>query len=93
MPRENDRKRAERYGVLYEPVNRQQVFSRDGWVCQLCGKPVDPELLWPALLSKSLDHRIPMAKGGPHTEGNCQLAHLICNVRKGAALLAQGVME
>ena len=33
----NDRKRACRAGVYYEPVNRIKVFDRDGWCCQVCG--------------------------------------------------------
>jgi 5-methylcytosine-specific restriction endonuclease McrA len=30
-----------------------------------------------------LDHIIPVADGGEHTEANCQCAHHRCNMRKG----------
>lgn len=31
----------------------------------------------------SLDHVIPMSKGGAHSYANTQLAHWLCNVTKG----------
>lgn len=68
-----------------EPVNRQAIFERDGWICQLCGKPVDPELKWPNVMSASVDHIRPLSLGGKHTTENVQLTHLGCNSRKSAA--------
>ena len=38
---------------------------------------------YPNRWSASIDHRIPLSKGGRHGPNNCQLAHWICNVRKG----------
>lgn len=32
------RKRAQRYGVDYEPFNRTDVFDRDGWRCGICAR-------------------------------------------------------
>jgi 5-methylcytosine-specific restriction endonuclease McrA len=34
--------------------------------------------------SKSFDHVIPLAKGGPHSMDNVKLSHFGCNSRKGA---------
>jgi 5-methylcytosine-specific restriction endonuclease McrA len=59
---------------------RRAIFERDGWICQLCGAPVDPELTNPHPGSASIDHRDP---GGPHDPTNWQTAHLACNVSKG----------
>lgn len=86
LPGPTHRARARRYGVEYEPVASRKVFDRDGWICQLCGEDVDPELAYPDPMSASLDHTVPMSKGGPHTYGNTQLAHWWCNVLKGDAL-------
>lgn len=61
-----------------------EVFQRDGWVCGLCGVAVDPEPKWPDPMSASLDHIKPLVAGGEHSRQNTQLAHWICNVRKGA---------
>jgi 5-methylcytosine-specific restriction endonuclease McrA len=68
----------------YEEFTDAEIFERDEWVCQLCHLPVDPDLKWPDPLSKSLDHIVPLAAGGHHLRSNCQLAHVTCNVRKGA---------
>jgi 5-methylcytosine-specific restriction endonuclease McrA len=45
---------------------------------------VDRELRWPDPDSGSLDHVIPLIAGGEHSRENTQLAHWLCNVRKGA---------
>ena len=70
--------------VSGEVFAREDVYERDGWVCQLCGKPVDRGLEWPDPFSASLDHVVPVSAGGEHSLLNCQLAHLRCNQAKGA---------
>jgi hypothetical protein len=65
-----------------EKFGDREIFERDGWVCGLCSKPVDPDLQHPDPMSASLDHRTPIAKGGGHTRANVQLAHLRCNLSK-----------
>lgn len=35
-------------------------------------------------MGASLDHIIPLSRGGHHTADNVQAAHLACNHRKGA---------
>lgn len=71
------RDRAEMYGVPWEKFTREAVFERDGWVCGICGDPVSPTATGP--MKVSLDHIIPMSKGGGHTWDNVQCAHLRCN--------------
>jgi predicted nucleic acid-binding Zn ribbon protein len=61
-----------------------EVYDRDSWVCGICLGPVDQEIRWPDLMSASLDHVMPLVAGGQHTPENTQIAHWICNVRKGA---------
>lgn len=78
------RKRARSFGVEYEPVNKRRVFDRDRWMCGICGLKVDRRLTHPDPMVASLDHVVPMSKGGGHTYANTQCSHLICNVRKGA---------
>ena len=68
----------------YEPVDRVAVFDRDGWCCGVCNEPIDKALAWPEPMSVSLDHKIPMVRGGGHTEENCQATHLWCNIMKAA---------
>lgn len=65
-----------------EDFKDEEIFERDGWVCQLCFESVDKALPWPHLMSKTLDHVMPVVRGGAHTRANTQLAHLRCNVSK-----------
>lgn len=64
------------------PVRMAEIRQRDADTCGLCGDPVGNER-WPHPLSPSLDHVVPLSRGGAHDPDNVQLAHLSCNVRKG----------
>ena len=87
--------RAIRYGVEYHDIDRQEVFERDGWRCQLCHCKVNRK----ALRSKTtgrlhprnahLDHIVPFAAGGAHTIDNVQCLCLRCNVSKGKQKIGQ----
>lgn len=72
----------------HERFTDAEIFERDGWICKLCGEPVDESIAYPNPKSASLDHVLPIAKGGGHTRANCQLAHLGCNSRKRDRLVA-----
>jgi len=69
-------------GARSERFKPIAIFERDGWICQLCQEPVDPERIFPDQLSASLDHKVPLSLGGDHTAANSQLAHLACNIRR-----------
>lgn len=75
-------RRARKYGVEYERFLNVEVFDRDDWTCQLCADPIDPALKWPEPGSVSLDHIVPLSRGGGHTRVNSQAAHIGCNWRK-----------
>jgi len=60
-------------------VIRKDIYKRDNWICQICGKKVKRDLSFPDPLSASIDHIIPLANGGTHEPKNVQLAHFICN--------------
>ena len=62
------------------------VLERDGWVCQLCGEPTDRKVRWPHPMYPTIDHIIPVSKGGKHEEINLQCAHAQCNIRKQATM-------
>lgn len=65
------------------PVRRGVIAARDRYTCGICFDPVSMDLQWPHPLSPSLDHVIPLTKGGMHDPSNVQLAHLGCNTAKG----------
>lgn len=78
------RRRARVRAVSVEDFTFNEIADRDRWTCGICGGPVDPRLSWPDQMSQSLDHVVPIAVGGRHVRENVQLAHLVCNMRKGA---------
>ncbi|WP_376767574.1 HNH endonuclease [Micromonospora profundi] len=78
----NDFRRARVWGVDAERFERSEIFERDGWICQICWEPVDRQVTWPHPKSASLDHIIPISKGGPHTRANVRLADLRCNLKR-----------
>lgn len=76
-------RRARERGAHAEVFDRIEVFERDGYVCHLCGDMTDPEAAYPALNMPTLDHVVPLARGGHHTRANSKTAHLLCNSLKG----------
>lgn len=62
--------------------NRERIM-RTQTVCGICGKPVDFSLKYPHPMSATVDHIIPVSKGGHPTDiDNLQLAHRCCNRAK-----------
>lgn len=76
------KRKALKLGNGHEPYSRAEIFERDNWTCQLCGDPLDMTAKSPAPFSPSIDHVVPLVKGGPDTPANVQAAHLVCNCRK-----------
>lgn len=65
------------------PIVPREVFERDGWMCGICSEPVDAGRRYPDPQSASLDHVVPLSRGGGHILSNVQCAHLFCNLSKG----------
>lgn len=69
--------------VVVELFDREQVFERDGWTCQRCGQAVSLEVDALDPNSATVDHVIPLSRGGEHTVANAQCLCLRCNSIKG----------
>lgn len=79
------KKRAERYGVKYEPINVRYVYNRDEWTCYLCGINVKTYNHRKYMKDRaSIDHVVPISKGGDHTYSNVMTCCVACNIRKGS---------
>ena len=65
-----------------EKIDRQFIYERDKGICQICFKHCRKK-------DMSIDHVVPLSKGGNHTKQNCVLAHRSCNSRKGAKNIQQ----
>jgi 5-methylcytosine-specific restriction endonuclease McrA len=67
-------------------LNVRELAQRDGTDCALCLKPVDMSLRKSdpgGFMCPSIDHITPRSRGGLDEAANLQLAHLLCNIRKG----------
>lgn len=84
LRRKTQERRARTRGATIERVERDEIGERDGWICGICGLSINRNLKHPDPDSPSLDHIVPLALGGEHTEANTQISHLYCNTVKGA---------
>lgn len=76
------KRRALKLGIGHEPYKDGYIFERDGWVCGICDRKINRRLKHPNPLSPSIDHIVPLSKGGNDNLTNVQAAHLRCNVGK-----------
>lgn len=78
-------RRARKAGTAPKEIfSRDEIGERDGWICWLCGEPIDRSLKWPDPRSASMDHVVALASGGAHARSNVRIAHLRGNIRRGA---------
>jgi 5-methylcytosine-specific restriction endonuclease McrA len=77
----NRRRRVAIAGGRVEKIDIGEVYARDGGRCHICRKHV-------ARAQATLDHLVPVSKGGDHVILNVRVAHRSCNSRRGAGRLA-----
>lgn len=80
-----------RTAMVDPDISLDGLFRRDRGVCAICGEPCeysDHEERDGFFIAgdkyPSVDHIVPLAKGGLHSWDNVQLAHFKCNTLKGA---------
>lgn len=73
-------RRARNRSAFVADVKLFEIADRDKWICQLCKKKVSRSATFAR--QATLDHVIPISKGGLHEPANCQLAHFDCNSKK-----------
>lgn len=72
-------RRARERGARTEPYSLPQIAKRDHYRCGLCHKRVAMTKTVPHAKAPTIDHIIPLSKGGDDIKANVQLAHFICN--------------
>lgn len=83
------RRRARKRAVASDSVALAGLLSDQDSFCYLCGEHIDDALAYPHPLSGSIDHVIPLVRGGSGLRENLRAAHLACNLRKGTKLLEE----
>ena len=81
-------RRARRKSRTVEHIDRREIFNRDNYTCHICNEATDATVRHPSPMAPTIDHVIPLAKGGTHTKDNIKTAHSRCNTSKGARLLS-----
>jgi len=76
------RRRAMKKGARCEPYKRRDIFERDGWTCKVCGEKVNRRTVAPHPKAPTIDHIVPLSKGGADAPDNVQCAHARCNTVK-----------
>lgn len=79
----DSRRRALLYSAPSEAYTTEEIAERDGYRCGLCRSQVDMTKVVPDLGAPTIDHLVPLSRGGDDSRANVQLAHFGCNVAKG----------
>lgn len=76
-------RKAAKKNVDSEKYTTKQVYDKNKGVCALCGGEINFELKFPHPDSFTIDHTIPLSKGGSNNFNNIMPAHYSCNRKKG----------
>lgn len=73
-----------------EYEHNRMIILRTQEICGICGQPIDKKIKAPHPLSATVDHIIPISKGGhPSDLQNLQIAHRWCNRAKSNRLFLE----
>lgn len=89
-------KRLKRCAVIDHSINLKDLYDRDLGICWLCGsrcdwndKRIRKRTVICGETYPSIDHVLPIAKGGEHIWENVRLAHRGCNSHKRDMVLSE----
>lgn len=72
-----------------EYIDKFKIYEEHGWICVICGDPIDKALKFPHIEAATLEHLVPLCRGGTHTSDNVGPAHASCNFIKGDQLMEE----
>lgn len=95
LSRYYERKRINKYNLVDKDISLKRLYKRDKGICYLCGEPCDynDKIITDeghyivGETYPSIDHVIPISKGGKHSWNNVKLAHHRCNTLKSDSLI------
>jgi 5-methylcytosine-specific restriction endonuclease McrA len=78
-----------RSNVKPSRVSIELLVSTYGAICWICNSAIDMDLPRTNRFGATVDHVIPLSKGGSDDFDNLKLAHWICNIRKSDKIVEQ----
>lgn len=87
--RAHRKRRALERGAKSEPYTLAEIAKRDGFACGICRKRVLMNKAVPHPKAPTVDHILPLSRGGDDLKANVQLAHFLCNSIRGAGGIVQ----
>lgn len=72
-----------------DDINHLEVFERDSWICHLCNNLIDCWRRGDDWMRATLDHVVPLSRGGLHVYENVKASHWLCNMKRGNALVEE----
>jgi 5-methylcytosine-specific restriction endonuclease McrA len=76
-------RRARQHDAFIEDIDGIILYERDMGICGICKTVVN-------FTAFHIDHVVPLSKGGLHKYENVQIAHPLCNIKKGARIEHNG---
>lgn len=84
--KEITRSRKIKDAIIDKDITLQALYTRDNGICHICGRKCDYDdfietdgVIIAGNEYPSIDHVIPLSKGGKHSWNNVALAHRLCN--------------
>lgn len=75
-------RRARKRNSFVANVYRKKIFKRDGHRCHICKGKTNPNAVVPDPKAPTIDHLIPLSRGGTHEPSNVATACFMCNCIK-----------
>lgn len=75
--------------AIYEQgddIDHLTLFELHAWTCYVCRQPVDRRLRFPHYMAATVEHIIPISRGGTHTWENVSMSHAKCNFTRSDSL-------
>lgn len=66
-----------------DDIDHLTLFHLHGWMCFCCKEPIDPKRRFPDPYAATVEHIVPLSKGGDHTWDNVAASHAACNFSRG----------
>lgn len=91
--KDNRTKQAKKNGNYDKSITLAKVYKRNHGVCYICGKHLILNDDYNRLDAPTIEHVVPICKGGTHTWDNVRLACRACNTAKGTKLLKEYIKK